>query len=383
MRDSPHRSAGGLLRKTLLLVLAALVLGALVYRSRGIIRLQDFSWGRLVHAVREARGSLLLLALLGIYAAYAVRALRWMRFSRHLGRLRFGNVYSSTLIGFATVFLLGRAGEPVRPLLIARKERLSVSSQFGIYVLERLFDGASTATLLGLSLLVFPSMLSLGDANGEWQARSRTTGMAMLVGLLAAAAFLIYFRFHGAGALERKLVRWRAQTGWKHRLAALFGGFAEGLHAIRTLSDLFAAIAYSAAHWALVAWLYLWVAHSFTGRLAQLDFPAAMLVLAFTMVGSALQLPGVGGGSQVASFLALTVIFGVEKEPAAAASIVLWLVTFVASSLVGVPLLIREGWSMGELSRMAREQAEAAETAASHPARAAKTGSVKSGDPAR
>ena len=92
--------------------------------------------------------------------------------------------------------------------------------------------------------------------------------------------------------------------------------------------------------------------------------PGAMLVLAFTMVGSTLQLPGVGGGSQVASFLAYTVVFGVEKEPAAAASIVLWLVTFAASSLAGVPLLIKEGFSMRELSRIAREEEEAAEAGA-------------------
>jgi len=41
---------------------------------------------------------------------------------------------------------------------------------------------------------------------------------------------------------------------------------------------------------------------------------------------------GRGRGSQVASFLAYTAIFGVESEPAAAASIVLWLVTFAACS---------------------------------------------------
>src|SRR5258708_36665384 len=52
------------------------------------------------------------------------------------------------------------------------------------------------------------------------------------------------------------------------------------------------------------------------------------LVMAFTLVGSAVQLPGVGGGSQVAAFLAYTAIFGVEKEPAAAAAIVMWLITF-------------------------------------------------------
>src|SRR5260370_21139548 len=81
-----------------------------------------------------------------------------------------------------------------------------------------------------------------------------------------------------------------------------------------------------------------------------------MLVMAFTIVGSAVQLPGVGGGSQVASFLAYTAVFGVEKEAAAAASIVLWLITFAACSLAGVPLLIHEGLSLGKLKEMAERK---------------------------
>jgi hypothetical protein len=85
------------------------------------------------------------------------------------------------------------------------------------------------------------------------------------------------------------------------------------------------------------------------------------MVTAFTLVGSAVQLPGVGGGSQLATFLVLTLVFGVEREPAAVASIVIWLITFAGCCLVGLPLLFREGWSMGELRKMAREEEEAGE----------------------
>ena len=86
-----------------------------------------------------------------------------------------------------------------------------------------------------------------------------------------------------------------------------------------------------------------------------------MLLLAVTLVGSALQLPGVGGGAQVASIVALTTIFGVEQEPAIAIAVVLWLITFAGCTLVGIPLLIHEGMSMGELRQLARAEAEAEE----------------------
>ncbi len=362
MRSPIRLTTGGSLRRVLFGALALVVVGALIYRYRGAITLEGFSWARLVQSVRQARGSLLLVSLAAIYAGYAIRALRWVRFSRYLGRATFPGVYSATLIGFMAIFLLGRAGEPVRPLLIARKERLPVSSMFGIYVLERIFDTGSTAVLAGLGLLFLARQRLAGQESPTLTAAMQTAGLVLLALLISAIVFLVYFRVHGAEAVERRLAGWHTASGWKGRFAGVFAGFSEGLQAIQTLPDLLAAVGYSAAHWALVAMIYLWVARSFglvDQHLAQLDFSGAMLVLAFTMVGSTLQLPGVGVGSQVASFLAFNGVFGVEKEPAAAASIVLWLVTFAASSLAGVPLLIREGWSMGELRRLARAEVEA------------------------
>jgi len=180
----------------------------------------------------------------------------------------------------------------------------------------------------------------------------------LAVGVLVAIAFLIYLRVHGTALLERRLRGWLAKHGWKAQIARIVVGFARGVQTIRTWGDLSRAVLYSAAHWFLVLAIYVWIANSFGGKLATLGLGDGLLVLAFAMVGSTLQLPGVGGGSQVACFLAFTAIFGVEKEPAAAAAIVIWLITFAAASLAGVPLLIREGWSLGELRRMAEHENE-------------------------
>ncbi len=71
-------------------------------------------------------------------------------------------------MGFAAIFVLGRAGEPVRPLLLARKDRLPVASMFGIFFLERFCDFAAAAVLACLSLLVFPNRLSDAGADMNW-----------------------------------------------------------------------------------------------------------------------------------------------------------------------------------------------------------------------
>lgn len=348
-------------RKYLLLLLALLAAGYFVYKFRHAITLEGFRWSMVMESLHHARISLLLLGVVAIYVCFAIRTLRWMRFSRWLGKTRFANVYSATLMGFACMFLLGRAAEPVRPVLIARKDSLSMPKMFGVYVLERVFDMTASALLAGFALVAFERRGFVGQGNDVLMRAARSAGVLLLVGLVAAIAFLIYFRYHGAGWLVRKLHESRWRHGWRGRVVVLLEGFSEGLQGIRTWGDLGALTFYTVVHWLLVALVYLWVIHAFPGKLAAFSFVGAILVLAFTLVGSALQLPGVGGGAQLATFLVFTLIFGVEKEPAATASIMIWLVTFASCSVVGLPLLFREGWSMGELRRMARAEEQAGE----------------------
>lgn len=347
-------------RKLLVVLIGLLMLGFVVYRSSGMLHLGDFSGTKLLQAVRNANLFLLALSVVAIYGCYALRSLRWEVFQKNLGPSRFATIYGLTLAGFSAVFLLGRAGEPVRPLLLARKEKLPVSGMFGIYVLERIFDFASAAVIAAIALLLFKSNAHTGEAASRLEVAARTTGLVFSALVIGAVAFLVYLRLHGTALLERQLQGWLNEHGWRRSVAGILLGFARGVQAIRTWKDLILAIAYSVAHWFLVLLVYLWISHSFGGALARLTLGNAMLVMAFTLVGSAVQLPGVGGGSQVASFLAYTAIFGVESEPAAAASIMLWLVTFASCSLVGVPLLIHEGFSLGKLREMAEHEKEAA-----------------------
>lgn len=346
-------------RKTLWLIVALAIAVGLLYRFRGAIMLGGFNWQKLGAALENANIALLLLAVASIYVSYALRSLRWVRFSRYMGRPTFGNVYSATIMGFTAIFVLGRAGEPVRPLLIARKDRLPVADSFGVYVMERVFDVGATAVLAILALLALPRHALPGsEANaGRLVHDARLAGWGIFWLLIGMIVVLVYFRLHGARALQSQLVGFRKRGGWRGKIATLIDGFSQGLQAIRSAGDLSAAVAYTVVHWLVVALVYLLVTRSFSSQIGEFDFRAALLVLAFTMVGSVVQLPAVGGGTQLATFLVLTVIFGVEKEPAAAVAIVLWLVTFAAACVAGLPLLIHEGWSMGDLRRLAREEA--------------------------
>jgi uncharacterized protein (TIRG00374 family) len=345
-------------RKLLVVLIGLLLLGFVVYLSGGFLRHQNFSWGKLLHALRGANPLLLLLSVVGIYACYALRALRWRVFQANLGPSHFWEIYKITLAGFSAMFLLGRLGELVRPVLLARKEKLPVADMFGIYALERVLDIASMVVIAAVAMLLFQS-------NPYVVGATRTTGSVLVLGVVGGIAFLVYAKLHGTALLERRLQNWLRVHGWRARIAGILIGFARGVQMLKTWGQLAQAVAYSAIHWFLVLLVYFWVSRSFGGRLGTISLSEATLVMAFTLVGSIVQLPAVGGGSQLASILVLTTIVGVEKEPATAAAIVLYLVTFAACSLVGAPLLAHEGLSLGKLRELAEQEKEAAiETAA-------------------
>ena len=199
----------------LIAALALCLVGFFIYRSSGFIHLEDFSGKKLLHAVRGANPYLLLLSVFAIYFCYAIRALRWRVFQQNLGPSRFWQVYAMTLAGFAAIFLLGRPGEPVRPLLLARKEKLPVADMFGIYVLERLFDFASSAAIAGAALLLFKSQSDQGAAATKLELAARTTGTLFSVAVIGALAFLVYLRLHGSAMIEKRLQSCTAAQGWR------------------------------------------------------------------------------------------------------------------------------------------------------------------------
>src|SRR5215510_14112843 len=173
-------------KKWLLAAGAALLVGYLVYRSSGSLGLAGFSGAKLWEAIRGADPGWLGAATVLIYGCYALRSLRWQVFQRNLGRARFWEIYPATLAGFSAVFLLGRAGEPIRPYLLARRAKHPVADIFGIWVLERLFDVASMAVIAAIALMVFSGGNHSGEAAQTIAKAARTAGALLAAGVVGA-----------------------------------------------------------------------------------------------------------------------------------------------------------------------------------------------------
>jgi uncharacterized protein (TIRG00374 family) len=340
--------------------LGAVLLGLLLYHFRHSLPIGQFSGREFWQAIKRADPRYLLAAFVLIYVCYFLRALRWRNFQKYVGDSNLLPILSMTLAGFSAVFLFGRVGEPVRPLLISRKGKIPLADTFGIYALERLIDMGFSVGVLGCWFLIvtFQKFLHPDHIPPVLESARKTAGTILTLGAIGLIVLVVYVRTHGASMIERNMQLWLAVHGWRASVARIVLGVARGLKTIRTWGDLAYALAVSTVHWFLVILVYYLVALGFGGKLATLRFQDSMLILALTLVGSLFQLPGIGGGPQAVMIGAWTKLFGVPGEVAFAAAMVTYLVTFALCTFAGVPILFREGWSLGDLRRMSQHEDE-------------------------
>lgn len=106
----------------------ALVLGLIVYHLTRSPEWRTFSGKELWLSMAHARPGLLLLAVVASYLSYFLRAVRWRYFLEPIKRASLWTLFAGQILGFSSIYLIGRPGELVRPGYIARKEHVSFAS---------------------------------------------------------------------------------------------------------------------------------------------------------------------------------------------------------------------------------------------------------------
>ncbi len=301
---------------------------------------------------RRADSGLLVLALAVTGLTYAARAWRWQSLLAPIGPTRFINAFTATAIGFAASFLLpARAGEVIRPYLLAKRENMNPSSAFATIVLERLLDLATVLLLFAAFVFtVGPGVIS-GDP-GQLARVKVGGGMAALasvVGLGVLFALAGHPERLGRAALQIE----RVLPARLARIVARFvETFARGLAVLRDPARLVAALALSFPMWMSIAagiWLTSLAFH------ITYPYPASFLVMTILVVGVAAPTPGAIGGFHAAYIFAVTTFFGVPADRAAAAALVLHAISFVPVTLVGIVFMMREGLTLAGARRLAKE----------------------------
>lgn len=341
-----------------LVVLAALVLVVYLGRSRihfdfGVFRAQValVDWRR----IGIATGC--------IYLGYCFRAARWAWLLKPNKKVPLLSLLGTQVIGFTAVALLGRVADPVRPYLVTRKTGLPLSSQFAVYIVERLFDMGSTALIFS-SVILFTAWFGEPGAlpHPEIVKRAGYWGMALTV---AGALFLVAVRLAGgmvATFLERTfgLVSKKLGTAVGDKVRS----FRTGLDTMRTLGDFGVVAGLSLGMWLIIAAAYLETTRAFVAspQLGEMTLAKCILLLAVSGVSSVFQLPILGWFSQIGLVAAAMVSFyGATPEASTACAAMLLLVTFLSIVPVG---LIWARFEHVSLRKVAAESEHAGETGA-------------------
>jgi uncharacterized protein (TIRG00374 family) len=300
--------------------------------------------------VQHARWDLLVVALLVVAATYWARAVRWRYLLTPIGPTRFRTVFRATVIGFAALGLLpARAGDVLRPYLVARQEGLSLSSAFATIVIERVLDLMAVLALLAIYLAVAADVASMSPA----LLRSVIVSASM-AGLLAVVMIGVLWLIASHPERVGGLVLWAGRVlphALARKLARMAQSFSGGLAVARRPRELVPAILWSLGIWVLGAG-EVWI----VTRAFQMDLPLAgsFLLQALLVIGVAVPTPGGVGSYHEAYRFGMTTFFGAPNDKAIAAALVVHAISFVPVMLAGLVFMAQDGLSLGRLNELAR-----------------------------
>ncbi len=320
---------------------------------------QSFDWGTFWAQIHRINKFHVLHGVALIYIGYVMRAVRWKIFLKPVRpQVKSSQLVAPTLIGFTGLALLGRAGEFIRPYLIARRTDLPFSSQLAVWAVERIFDVGAFTLLMVLAIFLPTALPSI--PHPEYYTRFREGGFLLVGAVVTMAVGAIVIRRSGDGVaqwVEQRFGHLSANMG--HRLGQKVREFGAGLDTIHDPLSLLWLTVVSVGMWYIIALAYQEVTHSY--GVASLEIPVSQLLILMgsSMVGSMLQLPAVGGGSQMATIATLSSVFDVPPEMAASCGILLWLVTFAAVVPLGLILSHQERLSLRKLSEESHRAEEA------------------------
>jgi glycosyltransferase 2 family protein len=311
---------------------------------------RNLDWAQVRLAVSNSDPYLLAIAVAIVSSAYLVRALRWGALLRPLTHARLSDLFAATTIGFSAIFLAGRAGEFVRPFVLSMRDpRVRPSASLVTILVERIYDMTAVALMFAVNLLWFRPPLAL-EVSFD---RVRLAGLIMLSAVVLGIIFLTWFRKRSAFVLdflERLFARWHFIP---QRLSQLVLRILEQLaQALRVLVD-FRELAETSG-WTVLLWLSVAAANLLVMRAfhLQIGLTQTIFVLGWSLVGSLVPTPGGAAGAFHAATAAGLLFLGVQKEMAAALSIVLHLVDFGPAVLFGIFYVIRGDLSVAKLRAM-------------------------------
>jgi glycosyltransferase 2 family protein len=330
---------------------ALLLLAGLIFWWFG----RGVDWAQVRLSVSQSDWRLVAAASAIVCGAYLVRAFRWRALLAPLTPASIRELFVATTVGFTAVFLVGRAGEVVRPVVLPmRDRRVRPAAAFVTIMVERIYDSMTVLLLFALNLLWFRL-----PANSVAElSRVRATGAVLVVAAFGGLGLLAWFRHSSESIvlwLDSRLSRWRIIPGrLKRAFISLLQQLAIALGVLANRRD-FAVT----AGWSLLLWLSVAAANLLVFRAFGMPFGLSetLFVLGWSMVGSVVPTPGGAAGAFHAATAAGLLFLGIERAQAVGIAIVLHLVDFAPAVIFGLYYFLRGDINVTRLRHLASSEA--------------------------
>ncbi len=316
---------------------------------------RKLDWQQVSFALKNSNPYLLLIAALIICLAYVVRAFRWGALLKPIGPSRLADLFAATTIGFTAVFLIGRAGEVVRPVVLPMRDpRVRPSASFVTIMVERIYDLMAVVLMFAVNLIWFKPPVSLqADI-----ARIRLVGVILVIGTALGILLLAWFRTKSTTVIEFSRNLFARATFIPERLAKLVISTLEQLaRALRVLvnfTELAETIGWTALLWFGISLANLLVIRAFG---LHFGFSEAIFVFGFSLAASLVPTPGGAAGAFHAATAAGLIFLGVPAEKAAAVSILMHIVDFGPAAIFGTFYFLKGDLNLSKLRAMASPEA--------------------------
>ncbi len=296
---------------------------------------RNLDWALVRQSLAKADPVYLALAVLIICLGYLLRAIRWKVLLKPITESSLKELFATTTVGFAAIFLVGRAGELVRPMwLPMRDRRVRPSAALVTLGLERIFDLAAIVCFFSANLLFFTPPAGR-ETEFEYV---EVAGGAMLIAVALGFVFLVVYQRNSARIIDwterfidRRFIPKRIQliivSVLKQLTAALavMGSWREAL---------------SVTFWTFTLWLAISLPTWFVLKAFDLPmtFSDSLFIMGFAVVSSVVPTPG-GAAGAFHTATAASLLFlrsDMRQEDAAAVSIAMHLVYFAPAIVFGL-----------------------------------------------
>ncbi|CAA9424540.1 MAG: Multi antimicrobial extrusion protein (Na(+)/drug antiporter), MATE family of MDR efflux pumps [uncultured Pyrinomonadaceae bacterium] len=294
---------------------------------------RNLDWQEISQSLRRANAFYLILAVLIISFGYLLRAIRWKTLLAPITETYLKELFATTTVGYAAVFLVGRIGEIVRPMwLPMRDRRVRPSAALITIGVERIFDLAALICFFAVNFIWFKSPAG-HEAEFDYV---KLIGNLMLVGVAVGFIALYVYQKYAAQFIEwferatdRKFFPKRIQKIFLSLLRQL----TKSLRVLKDWREVTAVVFWTILLWFSIAvptWLVILAFD------LPLNFSDSLFVMGWAALGSLVPTPGGAAGAFHAATAGGLIFLNIDPNDAAATSIAMHLVYFAPAVFFGL-----------------------------------------------